>query len=93
MTGDEYIETQDELRPLRMFVGAAAGLLQASDQSYANQDFYAANWPRQGYASIGPYGSSLEGTPVALTRSGGVVISPMLVFIGIGVALALTMKR
>lgn len=92
MTGDEYIETQDNMRPLRMFVGAAAGLLAASDQSYANQDYYAANVPRQ-YYSMGPNGMSIEGSPVAVTRSGGLVLSPMLVFMGIGIVFALTLKR
>ncbi len=89
---DDYIETQDNMRPFRMFVGAAAGMLQAADQTYANEDFYAASLPRQ-YQTVGVNGVSIEGTPLAITRRGAVVISPVVWMIGLGAAAALLLKR
>ena len=93
MTYDDYVDQQDNLRPLRLFVGAASGLLAASDQTYVNQDAAAVNLPRQ-YYTIGASGaSSIEGTPIAVSRTGAVVISPMVWLIGIGFAAAVFLKR
>ena len=83
---------QDALRPYRMFVGALTGALLGADQTYAGADGYSWNHPYQ-YQTIGPYGVAVEGAPVATTPSGGLYISPMLVFLGIGVAAALLWKR
>lgn len=82
---------QDALRPLRMFVGALTGALAGSEQSIAGQDGYSWNLPGQ-YQSVGPYGYSVEGTPIAATRGGGLYISPMVVMLGIGAAVVLLMK-
>jgi hypothetical protein len=82
---------QDALRPLRAFISAVnAGL---NDQSYAGADGYAYNRPFQ-FSSVGPYGTSVEGLPVVRTTAGGgLVLSPGLVLIGVGVAIALFVKR
>lgn len=86
-------EAQDALRPLRAFVGALGGAAAGYyDQTYAGQDFYAASWPGR-YQSIGQYGYAIEGLPIAATPGGGVVLSPAVVMLGLGVALALFWKR
>jgi hypothetical protein len=76
---------QDALRPLRMFVGALSGALIGAEQSNAAADGYAWNMPG-GYQTVGPYTYSAEGRPIAATAGGGLYISPMLVFLGIGAA-------
>lgn len=83
---------QDALRPLRMFVGAITGALYGADQSVAGQDGYSYN-PTYRYQSVGPYGTSVEGAPLATTAGGGIYISPMLVMIAIGAAAVMVMKR
>ncbi len=91
--GDTSITAQqDALRPLRMFVGALTGALAGADQSFAYGDMGAWNVPG-GYQSIGPYGYAVEGKPLAVTRGGGVVISPMLIMIGLGAAAVFIWKR
>lgn len=84
---------QDALRPLRMFVGALTGAAYgANDQAVVGVDASVASFPGQ-YQVVGPYGYSQEGTPIYATRSGGLVISPSLVMLGLGVAAALLWKR
>lgn len=87
-------DAQDSLRPFRTFVGALAGGLAAysNDQTYAGADYYAYNRP-YGYQSIGPWGAAVEGLPISTTRAGGVVISPVVVLLGVGAAIALMMRR
>ena len=82
---------QDALRPLRMFVGALSGAMIGYDQSNAMQDGYSWNVPGQ-YQAVGPYGYAVEGKPIATTAGGGLYISPMLVFLGIGAAVVLLAK-
>ena len=82
--------TQDALRPFRQFVSLISGIV--GEQTWASQDGYAGSMP-YGYQSIGPYGWSVEGAPVSVTRAGGVVISPMVVMIGLGVVATLILKR
>ena len=76
---------QDDLRPVRMFVGALQGAL-AADQSIVGADAYAWNVPGQ-YQVIGPYGYSIEGRPISTTQGGGIVLSPALVMMGLGAAI------
>lgn len=83
---------QDALRPVRMFVGALTGALQGADQSVSGQDPYAYNIPGQ-YQTVGPWGYAQEGTPIATTRNGGIVVSPMMVMLIIGAAAALLWKH
>ena len=92
MTDAELIEQQDRLRPLRMFVGAFSGALAGYDQALAGQDAYSWNLPYR-YQTIGPAGVAIEGQPIAISRSGGVYVSPMLVLIGIGAAAVLLLKK
>lgn len=90
--------TQDSLRPVRMFIGALTGALAGSDQSPAWQDGVAYAPPYR-YQNVGPYGYSVEGTPiaavtpVAATQNGGLYISPMMVLLGLGAAAALLWKH
>lgn len=84
---------QDALRPLRAFVGAlAGGAAGYFDQTYANQDYYAASYPGR-YQSVGPYGVGIEGMPIAATPGGGLVLSPPLVMIGLGALAVMLWKR
>ena len=85
---------QDTLRTVRTFVGALAGGLAAygNDQSYAAYDAYSGNSPYR-YQTISPYGVGVEGLPISATRSGGLVISPMLVIFALGVGAVLLLKR
>lgn len=92
MTDVELIQQQDRLRPLRQFVGAFSGALAGYDQAVAGQDGYSWNIPGQ-FQTIGPYGTAIEGTPIAIGRTGGVYISPMVVLIGIGAAAVLLLKK
>lgn len=87
------VQQQDSLRPWRMFVGGLAGALAGAEQSLAGQDGYSYSLPYQ-YQVVSPgYGYGIEGAPISATRSGGLVISPMLVLIGIGAAAVLMWKR
>mgnify|MGYP001373244441 CR=1 FL=1 len=81
----QLARAQDDLRPVRMFVGALQGAL-AADQSIVGMDGYAFNVPGQ-YQVIGPYGYSLEGRPISTTQGGGLVISPAIVMMGLGAAI------
>lgn len=63
-----------------------------NDQAFSDQDAYAVNAPNQ-FRVVGPYSTSVEGLPITTTRNGGVVISPGLVLVGVGVALALFWKK
>ena len=93
MADDTSLQAQqDALRPLRMFVGALTGAVSAADQSYAGADSYSWNLPGQ-FQNVGPYGYSVEGTPIATTRTGGLVLSPALVMLGLGAAAVLLWKR
>lgn len=87
-------DQQDAFRSVRTFVNVLSGGLNAyaADQSYRGADWYAGQSPYQ-YQNIGPFGVSVEGLPIQATRQGGIVISPMLVFIGIGAALVLMSKH
>lgn len=82
---------QDALRPLRMFVGALTGALAGSEQSAAGQDGFSWNLPGQ-YQSVGPFGYSIEGTPIAATQGGGLYFSPVVVMLAIGAAAVLLLK-
>lgn len=92
MTEQELIQQQDRLRPLRQFVGAFSGMLAGYDQATVGTDAWAWNLPG-GYQSVGPAGTAIEGQPVAITRTGGVYVSPMLVLIGIGAAAVLLLRK
>jgi len=84
---------QDALRPLRMFVGALTGAAMGADQSYAYSDAWSYNRPYQ-YPIVSPgYGVGVEGLPISATAGGGLYVSPMLVMVGIGAAIALFWKR
>lgn len=92
MTEAELIEQQDRLRPLRMFFGAFSGALAGYDQALASEDAYSWNLPYR-YQSVGPTGVAVEGAPIAISRAGGLFVSPMVVLIGIGVAAAMLIKK
>ena len=77
-------QTQDDLRPFRMFVGALQGAL-ASDQSLIGADGYAYNIPGR-YTVLGPTGIGLEGRPISTTPGGGLYLSPALVLMALGAA-------
>lgn len=92
---DTYlIEQQDEMRPLRMFVGALTGALNGANQTYAGSDMYAVNGTYR-YQSVGPYGVAIEGAgyPISTTAGGGLYISPMVVLIGFGAVAMLLLKK
>ncbi|WP_422849580.1 hypothetical protein ACOYR4_11290 [Acidovorax sp. M14] len=92
MTNAELIDQQDRLRPLRMFVGVFSGALAGYDQALATED--ATSWNLAGqYQTIGPGGVAIEGRPIAIGRTGGVYISPMLVLMGLGAAAVLLLRK
>lgn len=66
------IDRQDELRPLRMFVGAISAAL-GTDQTYAETDNNVSSRPGQ-YQSVSPYGVSVEGRPVSNIQSAAVTL-------------------
>ena len=82
---------QDALRPFRLFL---SGLNAAfyGDQAYPGVDGYAVN-PSGQFSTVGPYGTSVEGQPLALTRNGGLQLSPSVVMLAIGAAAVLFWKR
>jgi hypothetical protein len=86
----DQAQAQDSMRPLRLFVGALNGAL--NDQSYAGQDSAVYNPPNQ-FTVVGPYGTGVDGKPIAITRAGGLVISPALMLVGLGVAVAMLWKH
>lgn len=83
---------QDSLRPIRQFVSMAGDLFGAFDQSYASSDALVYNVPRN-YQTVGPYGTSIEGTVISTANGGALVVSPLLVWLGIGFAAAMLWKR
>lgn len=90
MTYEELIAEQDKQRTQRSFISFLSGAFGVQDQSYAEQDYYAANRPGQ-YTTISPYGQSVEGLPIS-NQQGVLGLSlPMLLLIG-GVAY-LAMKK
>jgi hypothetical protein len=88
---DTSTQIQDDLRPLRMFVGALQGAL-AGDQSVYGMDAYAWSVPGQ-YQVIGPTGVGLEGRPISTTQNGGLYISPGIVLMGLGALAFFVMQR
>lgn len=83
-------QQQDQLRPFRQFVGLLnVGL--NGDQAYAGTDAYVYRPPGQ-FASVGPYSTSIEGKPITTTSNGAVVISPVVVLLIAGAAIALILK-
>lgn len=78
----------------RQFVSVLSSAFNSFDNSYATDDMYAASPTRQ-YVSVGPRGTSIEGSTTVLTttQQGGLVISPTLVLIAIGFAAAMLWKR
>lgn len=84
-------DAQDGLRTARQFVSFLSGAFNAYDQTYANTDGMIYNVPGQ-YQTVGPYSTSIEGTTISTTRAGGLVISPAMVMLGIGFAVALLWK-
>lgn len=92
-SGEVFVaDQQDALRTVRQFVSIIGDAFGGYDQTYAGQDGYVLNTPRQ-YQTVGPYGTSVEGTAISTTRGGGIVISPTMVMIGLGFALAMLWKR
>lgn len=86
----QLVEQQDDLRVVRAFVGALNGYL--GDQSYARQDGYSANVPGQ-FMTIGPQGVAVEGTPViAQAPSGGIALSPVVMWLAFGALLYAVFK-
>lgn len=86
----EQEQQQDGLRVVRAFVGALNGYM--GDQSYAGQDGYTVNTPRQ-FMVIGPQGVAVEGTPViAQAPSGGVALSPVVMWLAFGALLYAVFK-
>lgn len=97
MPDEQFITTQqDGLRTLRQFVGTVGGALAGYENATAWTDGRAYSLPGQ-YQVIGRNGVYVEGTPYGLpiqaTPGGGVYISPMVVLIGIGAAVAFFWKR
>ena len=92
MTYEQLIAEQDKQRTARSFISFLGGALGVQDQSYAEQDFYAANRPGQ-YTTISPYGQSVEGLPISNQQTVlGLGLSlPMLLLIG-GVVYLATKK-
>lgn len=82
-------QQQDGLRSLRMFVGLANATL--NDQSWGGADGVIAAPPYR-FTSIGPYSSSIEGLPITVQENGALVVSPVLMWVGVGVGLLLLMK-
>jgi hypothetical protein len=89
MDETQAADLQDSLRSPRLFVQTISGAM--SDQSYAGQDGVIGGRPQ--FYTVGPYSTSIEGRPVAVTGGGGIVISPGMVMLGLGVAIALMWKR
>lgn len=87
-------QEQDGLRVVRAFVGAMQGYL-GPDQSYGYQDGGAGLYspPRQ-FTVIGPQGVAIEGQPIiaAAPAGGGLVLSPVLIWVGIGALVYAVLK-
>ncbi|MBN8506133.1 MAG: hypothetical protein J0L58_16840 [Burkholderiales bacterium] len=60
---------QDNLRPLRNFVGFLSGAV--NDQSWAGSDGYAVSPPGQFYSQTAAGGVAIEGRPALLVAPGG----------------------
>lgn len=87
---------QDGLRTLRQFIGTVGGALAGYENATAYADGGAYSMPGR-YQVIGANGVYVEGTPYGLpiqaTPGGGVYISPVMVLIGIGAAVAIFWKK
>lgn len=85
MDETSVISAQDDQRVKRLFVSLISGLTGVNDQTYAGQDGYAVNQPRQ-YQTVGINGAvGIEGTNVSNRQSGMMTVSPvMLLVIGAG---------
>lgn len=69
------VESQDQLRSLRMFNSFLAGV--GADQIYSGTDAAPINSPNQ-FVSVGPYSTSVEGQPIATYRQGeGLTVAPI----------------
>jgi hypothetical protein len=93
-TSTAETEAQDQLRPLRAFVGAMNGWL-GSDQSMAGQDASASNPPRQ-FVTLGPQGVSLEGTQTSAPAAAGglgFVLQPWMIAAGLAAGAFLLLRR
>lgn len=86
------VAQQDDLRTQRAFVSflsTAFGL----DQTYAGQDGYAANYPRQ-YQSIGIGGAvGVEGAPISNLQTRAIILSPGMLILGAIVVGILVMDK
>lgn len=80
----DIVQQQDSQRTARAFISFLATATGA-DQSYADADGYAVNYPRQ-YTVIGGNGLGVEGTSTR-AAAGGVVLSPTLLLLAAGAAL------
>lgn len=74
---------QDALRPIRNFVSLLGGALY--EQSLSGQDGMAYNTPYN-YQTVSPLGVAVTGLPISTTPAGGVVISPAVVMLCMGMA-------
>ncbi len=85
------VQQQDGLRPFRNFVSFLSGAV--SDQTYAETDGYAVNYPRQ-FSTQGPNGVALEGQPVVLAAPAGAqpAIPPVLLVGAVVVAAVMLLK-
>lgn len=84
MDDQTVAQQQDVLRVARAFIGALSG--GSGDQNYSSQDPLAINPPGQ-FVVLGPQGVAVEGrsTIIGAAPGGGLVISPTLVLIVLGV--------
>ena len=73
--------SQDELRPVRMFVSLLSGAL-ANDQTYAEEDNGVGTRPGQ-YQTVTPFGVSVEGRPVSNLQNAAVTMPIGLIALGV----------
>jgi hypothetical protein len=74
--------TQDEQRTGRLFLSAIGSAMGINDQSYAGQDGYVVNYPRQ-YQAIGINGAiGVEGAPISNAQGGLRNMSPLVLLAG-----------
>ena len=83
MTESERIAQADRDRTALQFVSFLNGAF-GPDQSYANQDNGAVNYPNQ-FETVSPYGVSREGLPIS-NRQPAQISSGALLLIALGVA-------
>ncbi len=85
------VQQQDSLRPFRNFVSFLSGA--TADQTYAETDAYAVNYPRQ-FATQGPNGVALEGQPVVIAApSGAGPAFPPVLLVGAAVVAAVLLLK